>query len=352
MAKSLLLLLFATTIMSASSPPPQQQQQLNNIIDALIGAEDFNSWANMLSPADLTAFPVRATFFIPSDSSEESSPAVDRMAMVMAYHIVPQRLSFSDLCHLNPLTRLPTFLPTKSILITNNSISNFTLDNSLLSHPHLYTSSTFVVHGIQTFLDYSVYGAADNHPFTTPPLPTPPLPPQQAQFTIWSELDAACLCLFWEHKIRTSGTKFGIEMGEYRLSLHFEGSNFGFWLHQWNKHGTQQGRLNLKGYFHRTKDEAVTVDLLGTLSIRGIKPSDSKAYPQEKYMAAIKRRTRVTGEPAVLLCNQRDDLNVLSEVAICINEAASAYTPCHVPQNYHGLCDHEKEIWFLPYPTK
>ncbi|KAK1572220.1 hypothetical protein Q3G72_029266 [Acer saccharum] len=188
MAKSLLLLLlFTITIMSASSPPPPPpQQQLNNIIDALIGAGDFNSWTNMLSSEDPTAFPVWANFFIPSDSSEESSPAVDRMAMVMAYHIVPQRLSFSELCLWNPLTRLPTFIPTKSILITNDSISNFTLHDSILSHPHLYTTSTFVVHGIQT------YGAADNHPFTPPP--------QQAQFTIGSESDAACLCLFWELK--------------------------------------------------------------------------------------------------------------------------------------------------------
>ncbi|TXG48237.1 hypothetical protein EZV62_027531 [Acer yangbiense] len=157
----------------------------------------------MLSSVDPTAFPVWATFFIPSDSSEESSPAVDRMAMVMAYHIVSQRLSFSELCLLKPLSRLPTLVPTKSILITNNSISNFTLDDSLVSHPDLYTTSTFVVHGIQTFLNYSVYGGADNHPFSPPlpPLPTLPPPPQQAQFTIGSKSDAACLCLFWEFTV-------------------------------------------------------------------------------------------------------------------------------------------------------
>ncbi|KAK3175790.1 hypothetical protein Dsin_004368 [Dipteronia sinensis] len=100
-----------------------------------------------------------------------------------------------QLCLLNPLTRLPTLLPTKSIPITNNSISNFTLHDSLLSRPHLYTTSTFVIHGIQTFLDYSICGAADNHPFTPPP------PPQQAQCTNGSESDAACLCLFWEIKV-------------------------------------------------------------------------------------------------------------------------------------------------------
>ncbi|KAK3232477.1 hypothetical protein Dsin_004358, partial [Dipteronia sinensis] len=175
-------------------------------------------------------------------------------------------------CLLNPLTRLPT----KSILITNNSITNFTLHDSLLSHPHLYTTSTVVVHGIQTFPDYSVYGAADNHPFT--------LPPQQAQVTIGSESDAGCLCLFWELKV-TNDKLFGHEMDKYWSGLHYEGSNFGFWLHQWNKHGTQQIRLNLKGYFSRTKDEAISTDLMSTLSLRGIKPSDSEAYPREKYMA-------------------------------------------------------------------
>ncbi|KAL5841085.1 hypothetical protein ACOSQ3_011688 [Xanthoceras sorbifolium] len=217
----LLLLLTTTTIMSASSRPPppaaaeqeeeeEEEQQLNKIIDALIGAGDFNRWANMLSVVDPTAFPLWATFFIPSDSAAAAPLDSDRMALVMEYHIVPQRLSFSQLRLMKPLTRLPTLLPTKSILITNNSLSNFTLDHSLLSHPDLYITPAFAVHGIQSFLDYSLYGAAavhtpftpshQHHPPPPPPQPPPPPPPPLRQAGSATESDSASLCS-WDLRV-------------------------------------------------------------------------------------------------------------------------------------------------------
>ncbi|XP_021888211.1 uncharacterized protein LOC110807385 [Carica papaya] len=60
-----------------------------------------------------------------------------------------------------------------SILLTNTSISNFTLDDTLLSRPDLYLSSSIALHGIASLPDYSVYGAARGRaPFTSLPPPS------------------------------------------------------------------------------------------------------------------------------------------------------------------------------------
>ncbi|KAJ0082597.1 hypothetical protein Patl1_11593 [Pistacia atlantica] len=110
----------------------------------------------MLSGAlDTAMFPLSATFFIPTN---DFPPNLYMDPFILAYHIVPQRLTFSDLCLLKPFSRLPTLLPTKSILVTNTSVLNFTLNDSVLSEPDFYLTSTISVHGVYNFLDYSVYG--------------------------------------------------------------------------------------------------------------------------------------------------------------------------------------------------
>ncbi|XP_044479423.1 uncharacterized protein LOC123206320 [Mangifera indica] len=246
MANHLTLLLLITTtavILAAEKPPttiptsppisipPLQQenpnhqhttisnpQQLNNIIDALIGAGDFHNWADILSGAvDSAMFPLSATFFIPT---KDLPPNLQMDPFTFAYHVVPQRLTFSDLCLLKPLSRLPTLLPTKSILVTNNSVSNFTLDDSLLSEPDFYLTSTISVHGVYNFLDYSVYGG--NY---TPFLPehSPPPPPHRRHarrpFVPTQEeiqrghgggkrSDAACL--WWEFHVVFGGLFVGL----------------------------------------------------------------------------------------------------------------------------------------------
>ncbi|XP_021298441.1 fasciclin-like arabinogalactan protein 21 [Herrania umbratica] len=161
-------------------PPPLHQHQLNNIIDALIGAGDFNSWANMLSASDVFMLPLSATLFVPSDDylfplpgqvPTSSTAAFD--PLILPYHIVPQRLTFSQLTLFKPFSRLPTLLPSKSILITNTSLSNFTLDASQISYPDLYLTSAVAVHGIASLLNYTAYGG-DRGLILAPPLPPPP----------------------------------------------------------------------------------------------------------------------------------------------------------------------------------
>ncbi|OMO73760.1 hypothetical protein COLO4_26869 [Corchorus olitorius] len=170
------------------------QHQMNNIIDALMGAGDFKNWANMLSSAtDLFMLPLSATFFVPSDNA------------LLPFSF--PRLTFSQLTLFKPLSRLPTLLPSKSILLTNTSQSNFTLDASLVSYPDLYLTSAIAVHGISALLNYSAYGGGDGglgHVLSPPPPTTTP-PPMFVPLTGNGDVmndkrvsDAAAGCLYGE----------------------------------------------------------------------------------------------------------------------------------------------------------
>ncbi|XP_028782032.1 FAS1 domain-containing protein SELMODRAFT_448915-like [Neltuma alba] len=189
------------------TPPPQQ---LRNIIDALIGAGDFTSWVTILSLANPLMLPMSATLFVPQDGSDlisDNHPAMD--PLLFPYHIVPQRLSFSDLLLFKPNTRLPTLLPAMSLVITNSSRFNFTLNNIPVTHPNLYNTDSISVHGIAAVLDYSIFGYS--FPLLPTPttettagnqesevLPSPPSPPEGILtppfMAIGDPSDAACSC--------------------------------------------------------------------------------------------------------------------------------------------------------------
>ncbi|GER24678.1 fasciclin-like arabinogalactan family protein [Striga asiatica] len=165
-----------------SPPPPAppkpaeiQGTHLNNIIDALIGAGDFAGWANLLSGSDPQSLPLTATFFIPGNDAVSNlsagAGATPLDAFLIPYHIVPQRLTFSDLRRLPARTRLPTLLRAKYIVVTNSSPENFAVDGSQVTHPDVFLNSVFSVHGVRKLLDYSVYGDGSI------PSPPPPLPP-------------------------------------------------------------------------------------------------------------------------------------------------------------------------------
>ncbi|ESQ33775.1 hypothetical protein EUTSA_v10009325mg [Eutrema salsugineum] len=175
----LLLLLLATVsvLTSAASPPsltPQDRQYADRIIEAMIGAGDFRDWAaDFLSAVDdQFGIPLSATIFIPSDfdaadvssssSSSSNGGSTNSGRLSVAYHIVPQRLAFSDLRLLKPLSRLPTLLPGNTIVVTNNSVSDFTIDGVLVSEPDLFLSSSIAIHGVASSLDFSRYGDVGN----------------------------------------------------------------------------------------------------------------------------------------------------------------------------------------------
>ncbi|KAI9126928.1 hypothetical protein K1719_002524 [Acacia pycnantha] len=189
---------------AVQTPPPQQ---VRNIIDALIGAGDFTSWVTTLSLANPLMLPMSTTLFVPQDGSDlisDNHPSMD--PLLFPYHIVPQRLSFSDLLLFKPYTRIPTLLPAMSIVITNSSRFNFTLNNIPITHPNLYNTDSISVHGIAAVLDYSVLGYS--FPLLPPPTTAgnqvsevlPPLPsPSEGILTppfmpIGDPSDSACSC--------------------------------------------------------------------------------------------------------------------------------------------------------------
>ncbi|KAI3455883.1 hypothetical protein Pfo_012546 [Paulownia fortunei] len=202
-------------VSTAQTPPPStlaeiQENQLNNIIDALIGAGDFAGWANLLSSTDPSALPLTATLFIPSNDaishlSSAKAAGITFDPFLIPYHIVPQRLTFSDLQQFTTHTRLPTLLPYKYIVITNNSPSNFTVDDSQITQADIFVNAAFTVHGIKKILDYSVYGG--NSLLSPPPentkSPRPKLtpgPPKKrepvfpGEITVGLRSGASCSC--------------------------------------------------------------------------------------------------------------------------------------------------------------
>ncbi|XP_010679262.2 FAS1 domain-containing protein SELMODRAFT_448915 [Beta vulgaris subsp. vulgaris] len=212
---SLLLLTFSTTttlsLLSPSpssspssnslfsllpQPPPThpqdspQQLQFNSIIDSIVGAGDFSNWANLLSQTDPSTFPIAATFFIPDDEAflagnsppSPESPVNFIDPLLFPYHIIPRRFSFSELRQFPSGARLPTLLPGKTLLITNNSAGNFSINGAFLSHPDLFLSAIVSVHGIASVLQYNLFGSDNSSsPENSPeisPLPEFSLSPE------------------------------------------------------------------------------------------------------------------------------------------------------------------------------
>ncbi|XP_074365337.1 FAS1 domain-containing protein SELMODRAFT_448915-like [Apium graveolens] len=148
-------------------PPTSELDYYGDMIEALLmeparSGDYFSIWCKLLAGFTTgPVLPVNATLFVPSN------PAVLHLRHVepaefdkdlMSYHIIPQRLSFEDLLTLNLGTRLPTLLPSKSIIITSNSFDNFTVDDSRITHPNIYVSPKFAMHGIESTFNYGVYG--------------------------------------------------------------------------------------------------------------------------------------------------------------------------------------------------
>ncbi|GAA0139503.1 hypothetical protein LIER_01032 [Lithospermum erythrorhizon] len=106
--------------------------------------------------------PLKATLFVPSNDAlsvfpDATAAGVSIDPSILAYHITPQHLSFSDLKKLPVYSRIPTLLTSNFIIVTNAS-SRFSIDDAEVTHPDLYISPAFSVHGVSKILDYKAYG--------------------------------------------------------------------------------------------------------------------------------------------------------------------------------------------------
>ncbi|GMH31038.1 hypothetical protein Nepgr_032881 [Nepenthes gracilis] len=228
------------TTLRPSPPLVIRETQLNNIIEALIGAGDFGNWANLLSAADPSIIPISATLFIPADDAvsvdpirSRSSPLLTFDPFVFPYHIVPQRLTFSDLQLFPVNSRLPTLLPGKSLLITNSSLSNFTIDDSPITHPNFYLNSAVSVQGIGAMFDYTLYGngsvsasgsgsSSGQNGSKQQPSPTgesrPPLLPGAEIGGAALRSDAACFCSEFPIVLSVACSVFVLKMQKFSIS--------------------------------------------------------------------------------------------------------------------------------------
>ncbi|KAL1538403.1 FAS1 domain-containing protein-like protein [Salvia divinorum] len=164
----------ATPLAPPPSPSPKptaeanQETHLRNILDALVGSGDYGGWANLLSSANPSDLPLTATLFAPSNDAI-SAAAARLDPLLVAYHIVPQRLTFSQLRRLNNRTRLPTLLPSNTIVVSENSPEKFTVDGSQITQGDIFLNSAFAVHGVDRVLNYSVFGGGDRSPISLAP---------------------------------------------------------------------------------------------------------------------------------------------------------------------------------------
>lgn len=144
------------TMTPTHPPPPPPSQHAINIIDTLIGSGDFGDWVRIISGASPLFLPLSTTLFIPQDT-DQNRPVVSD-PFVFPYHVIPQRLTFSELLLLKIKSRIPTLLPGRSIIITNNSRFNFTVDEIPITQPDVYLTGSVAVHRISGLLDYNAFG--------------------------------------------------------------------------------------------------------------------------------------------------------------------------------------------------
>ncbi|KFK29557.1 hypothetical protein AALP_AA7G149300 [Arabis alpina] len=123
----------------------------------MISGDSFEDWSEafLTTNDEVNGLSLTSTLFLPK-TSVAGINATSRL--VASYHIVPQCLNFSDISLMQPLSRLPTLLNGNSIVITNNSASDFTLDGVLISEPDLFVSPSIVIHRIASPFNFSHYG--------------------------------------------------------------------------------------------------------------------------------------------------------------------------------------------------
>ncbi|KAK1372119.1 FAS1 domain-containing protein [Heracleum sosnowskyi] len=146
---------FASTS-SSSTTARSDQEEVDAVIKTLLCQGGFTIWAKLLDVSKTKlVLTVNATMFVPTDAAiMDLRYATEMNPSLIPYHVTPKHhLLLSDLYHLKPLTLLPTLVPWKTILITSTLLSNYKIDNAIITQTDIYVSSRLVVHGINHILD-------------------------------------------------------------------------------------------------------------------------------------------------------------------------------------------------------
>ncbi|KAI3944204.1 hypothetical protein MKW98_016434 [Papaver atlanticum] len=160
MLSLILITLSATPHFTLAITPDDEQissasSQLQIIIEALI---DSNGDEILFTKP--FNFPFSATYLIPIDNPSllmiNTNSTSSSSSFTLHYHIIPQKLTFSELKSLPIGSILPTLAPGKSIRVTNNSQSNYSINNIIVSNPNMYMNEDIVIHGIKSSLDFDV----------------------------------------------------------------------------------------------------------------------------------------------------------------------------------------------------
>ncbi|KAI3875641.1 hypothetical protein MKX03_026044 [Papaver bracteatum] len=155
----ILITLSATHHFTLAITPDDDQissasSQLQKIIEALI---DSNGDEILFTKP--FNFPFSATYLIPIDNPSLlmiNTNSTSSSSFTLHYHIIPQKLTFSELKSLPIGSILSTLAPGKSNRVTNNSQSNYSINNIIVSNPNMYMNEDIVIHGIKSSLDFDV----------------------------------------------------------------------------------------------------------------------------------------------------------------------------------------------------
>nr|BAE06157.1 RNase Bm2 [Bryopsis maxima]BAE06158.1 RNase Bm2 [Bryopsis maxima] len=120
----------------------------------------------------------------------------------------------------------------------------------------------------------------------------------------------------------------------------YYGSNYGFWKHEWEKHGTCAGPLiaDERDYFDKTLELKEKYDLMDALTAAGITPSTEEIYSRQGFEDAIKA---ATGAKPVLLCSGKNPAT-LTEIWMCFSKDLK---PINCTAGTSSRC---RDLRFLP----
>ncbi|KAK1262164.1 hypothetical protein QJS04_geneDACA001354 [Acorus gramineus] len=146
---------------NATTPPPSPPPLLLilNILDALFGVGQYGRLPTTFLGINLTHLPPSATLFIPANHSlEDLSRLAELDDSFLPYHVAPLSLSLISLRRIGLGQRIPTLLDNRSLLITDDSDSNFSIDGRRLVRPDVLSGGRLSMHVVEAVLDYAKYG--------------------------------------------------------------------------------------------------------------------------------------------------------------------------------------------------